>query len=444
MRKLSPRRWHSIALASIAAGALIRFVYVLAVHPPLEYVYSDMEGYVMRATKLASGAPLDRYDAFYPPGTHIVLAVPLELLGTGRPGLWGAAVLWAGLSSLTPFFAWRFARLLLTPAAAALTAALTAIWPLHITYAGYFTSETPLLAFLTGALWLGYRARESRPRTALALGLAAGLLGGAAIANRPQFALNLVVLGLPLLLAWRRHWPALAGVTAGASLVVAGVIAHNSGAAGKLTSISENSGVTFFIGQCDVLEVRAISESGFSASFSPPPAYQRGAGRTFTFKNRAIWDQGFFYSEGWKCIRRNGIAHSTMVARSLAEMTATTVPWPQVNERGVRDAAIVANFVYSAALPVIVFAAVALIQRRRARGQRAGELTMVLHLACVVVVALVIFGDPRFRTPYDVFGLALLGAVLADRWLDRSGDEGEATVAADDAAIFETTKEEDT
>jgi hypothetical protein len=41
---------------------------------------------------------------------------------------------------------------------------------------------------------------------------------------------------------------------------------------------------------------------------------------------------------------------------------------------------------------------------------------MLLQLACALVVALIFYGDPRVRSSYDVFGLALLAALIADRF----------------------------
>ena len=67
------------------------------------------------------------------------------------------------------------------------------------------------------------------------LGLAAGLLGGVAVANRPQLILNLAVLVVPLLFRLRRQALALAGIVAGSALILAGTALHNSAAAGKPT-----------------------------------------------------------------------------------------------------------------------------------------------------------------------------------------------------------------
>jgi hypothetical protein len=38
---------------------------------------------------------------------------------------------------------------------------------------------------------------------------------------------------------------------------------------------------------------------------------------------------------------------------------------------------------------------------------------MLAHFACVLVTALLFFGDPRFRQTYDVFALALAGSLIS-------------------------------
>src|SRR5437867_3245912 len=102
------RRWTRVALAAIGGGSILRIVFGLWLHPPLDFVFSDAQGYVTRATRLATGATLNRFDTFFPPGTHILLALPLRIFGTGRTGLWAASVLWVLLSCAVPVLAWRF------------------------------------------------------------------------------------------------------------------------------------------------------------------------------------------------------------------------------------------------------------------------------------------------------------------------------------------------
>jgi 4-amino-4-deoxy-L-arabinose transferase-like glycosyltransferase len=410
-------RWDRIALASVLAGAIVRVIWGLVIHPPLHYLYSDMGAYVERAQLLATGAGLQRSDAFFPPGTHVLLAAPMTLLGTERAGLWGGAVLWCALSAAIPFFAWRLTRLLLTPAAAALTALFCAFWPLYITYGGYFTSETPSLAFLLASLWAGYRASRLSGRQAGWLGLAAGLLGGVAVANRPQLILNLAVLVVPLLFRLRRQTLALTGIVAGSALILAGTALHNSAAAGKLTGLSENAGLNFWIGHCDVHDVTTVDPvRNITFQFANPVWVQLERGGTYYFEGRLVWDQGFFYEMGLQCIERDGLGHVRVLARNVLNMSATTVPWPQVNEAGQRGVVRLSNLAYSLLLPLIVIDSIFVLIRRPASGRSSGEAVMLLQLACALLVAIFFFGDPRVRSSYDVFGLALLAARVADRF----------------------------
>ena len=408
-------RWDRIAQASVLAGAIVRVIWGLVIHPPLHYLYSDMGAYVERAQLLATGAGLQRSDAFFPPGTHVLLAAPMTLLGTERAGLWGGAVLWCALSAAIPFFAWGLARLLLTPAAAALTALFCAFWPLYITYGGYFTSETPSLAFLLASLWAGYRADRLSGSQAGWLGLAAGLLGGVAVANRPQLILNLAVLVVPLLFRIRRQTMALTGMVVGSALILAGTALHNSAAAGKPTGLSENAGLNFWIGHCDVHDVTTTDPvRNITFQFANPVWTQLGRGGTYYFEGPLVWDQGFFYEMGVRCIERDGLGHVRVLATNVLNMSATTVPWPQVNEDGQRGVVRLSNLAYSLLLPLIVIDSV--IARRPASGRSSGEAVILLQLACALLVAIIFFGDPRVRSSYDVFGLALLAARVADRF----------------------------
>jgi 4-amino-4-deoxy-L-arabinose transferase-like glycosyltransferase len=305
---------------------------------------------------------------------------------------------------------------LLTPAAAALTALFCALWPLYVTYGGFFTSETPSLAFLLASLWAGYGAVRLSGRSAGWLGLVAGLLGGVAVANRPHLFLNLAVLAVPLLFRLRRQALALTGIVIGSAVIMTGTVLHNSVAAGKPTGISENAGLNFWMGQCDVHDVTTVDHArNISFGFGNPVPAQLGRGGTYYFEGPMIWDQGFFYEMGLRCIERDGLGHVRVLARNVLNMTATTIPWPQVNdEEGQRGVARVSNLVYSLLLPPVVVYSVFIIVRRRAPGRASGETVMLLQLACVLVVAILFFGDPRVRSTYEVFGLALLAASIVE------------------------------
>jgi 4-amino-4-deoxy-L-arabinose transferase-like glycosyltransferase len=434
IRFASLSRWDRIAVLSLMIGAVLRVTW-LFVHPALDFVYSDMEGYVQRAQRLVSGPPPGRFDAFYPPGAHVLVAMPLEIFGTGRTGLWAAAVLWCALSIAIPFLAWVLARQLLTPAAAAITAGLCAVWPLYITYGAYFTSETPALAFMLAALCLATAASRSAGRNALSLSMLAGLMGGIAAATRPQWLLNLAIVAVILIVTFRKRIAPLAGFTVGIMLVLLLAVGVNSSAAHRLTGLSENSGLNFWLGHCDVYDVTTVDDKqGISANFTNPVPLQLHRGQSYHFVDRAIWDQAFFYHLGWDCIEHDGARHFFVISRNIMDMTATTTPWPQMhNARGERDVVHVANVIYCLLLPWILIESLFLIRRKRVGGQPSGEMIMFAHLACVIPLAILFIGEPRIRSVYDVFGFALVAALLAERFhLDESpsGDTPSQTLDA--------------
>ena len=412
MRYLGGWDWGALARAAIVIGAVLRGLWVLVLHPPVDHVYSDMKSYVDTAMSLAKLEPLQRFDAFYPPGTHFLLAIPLFVVGPDRDGLFAGAILWAALSAVTPYFMWRFVRLILPRPAAAITAVLCAVWPLHILYAGYFTSETPGLAFLVGSLWLAERAFQRGSRFD---GLLAGLAGGIAGAVRPAFALNVIAVAIPRVRRLRIHAAPVAALASGATLVLALVILHNSAATGQLAGVSENSGLTFFVGHCDIHIVRTGRPDGINFLFGTPVAIQLGRGQDVTFPDQQIWDQDFFTAQGIGCIANDGLAHARVLIRDVFDMGLSTVPWPLVNDPGVKDVANLTNVAYTSALPFIVVGTIRKVRRGWRTGGGRGELVLLGQLALAFVTAVVFFGDPRFRTPFDVFGLALAASLIADR-----------------------------
>jgi 4-amino-4-deoxy-L-arabinose transferase-like glycosyltransferase len=419
------RRWDRVALAAIALGAAARAVWIFWLHQPFDYLHSDMGTYLRYAAAIAQGDDLNVYSTLQPQGMHLLLAVPLKVLGTGTAGLWGGAAMWWALATATPFFAWRLARLLLTPPAAAVAALFTAVWPLHVTYAGYFLSETPSLAFLLAALWLGYRAEQQQGRAAIWQALLAGALGAVAVATRPQFLLNLALVAVPFLPRRRVNVRAALAFVAAAAVLLVAVSAYNSVIAGRLTGLSREGGVTFFVGQCHVRRVTVQTATTFWSLGAPP--YQQRGGSVVYFPGHEIWEDGFFYRKGLRCIQHEGLRYPIHAARMIADMTATSKVWPQRTEPTLRTVADGTNVLYGyVLLPLIVL--IALVRVRRRVPTRAGEVALLAHLACIVPIAIVFLGDPRFRTPYDVFGLMLLSVAVTSgnpfRERSREGVDG--------------------
>jgi hypothetical protein len=145
------------------------------------------------------------------------------------------------------------------------------------------------------------------------------------------------------------------------------------------------------MGHCDVHDVKLFDpRTNTSFAFGNPVWAQLGRGGTYYFEERFAWDQSFFYGMGLECIRQDGLGHARVLTRSVLYTTATTIPWPQVNdEKGQRGVVQATNLAYSLLLPWILIESSFLIWRRRTAGRLPGEAVMLAHLACVVLVAVI-------------------------------------------------------
>lgn len=397
-------------MASIAAGAAARGVWSLIVHPPLDFVYSDMGGYVVGAQHLVSGAPPNRLDAFFPSGTHVVLALPMLVFGTGRTGLWAASVLWWALSALAPWLAWRWTRRILGVPAAAITAVACSLWPLLLTQATFFMSEVPALTLLLAGLLVASRLRDAEGSPRVAELLLLGGVVGLGITVRPQLALNDALAVVPVLWAFRGRRLLVGSLVASMVAPIALVAAINTRSAGHLTLLSENTGVNLFLAHCDGGGVDA--NGPHTRYWIRTPVYtQTHRGRVYVFDGHDIWDQSFFVHKALQCIRDDGIGHVPLVTRHLLDLTVTSVPWPWYDDHAIRSIVRPTSVAYGLLLPAIIIVGAMTFWGHDPRGR--GPRLVLLHLLCLVPTVVAFLSEPRFRVPYDVFGLALVAALVA-------------------------------
>ena len=401
--------WDRAAWAGLAVGAAARAV-TLILHPPLDYVYSDMASYVSGAQHLVTGGPQGRLDAFFPSGMHLVLAIPLLVFGPGRSGLWAASLLWFALGSVTPWLAWRWTRRILNVPAAAITAILCAVWPLFVTQVGFFMSELPAMALLLGGLLVSSRVLAAeRPARAAEL-LLLGALVGLGITVRPQLALNFALAVIPVAWLLRRRLVPLAALVLGLVIPIGLVMGVNSDATGRFTLLSENTGVNLFLAHCDGGAVIAYGPHS-SYEIETPVYTQTHRGRMYIFQGHDIWDQSFFTHQAEDCIRHDGLGHIRLIGRHVLDLTVTSVPWPQYDDYQMRGIVKATNIAYGLLLPTVMVGTL-LVFSRRQRGSRGPRLVLA-HLLCLLPTVVVFLSEPRFRLPYDVFGLALLAALIA-------------------------------
>ena len=95
---------------------------------------------------------------------------------------------------------------------------------------------------------------------------------------------------------------ALAGIVIGAAIILAGTVLHNSVAAGKPTGLSENGGLNFWMGQCDVHDVETETQPETSPSASATQSGRNWGGEAAT-TSRDPWYGTKGSSTSWDAVR---------------------------------------------------------------------------------------------------------------------------------------------
>jgi hypothetical protein len=415
---------------TLIGAAIQRAWFIFSANPPKKFVWSDMAGYVERAARLADPkVKLNPFDAFYPPGTHALMAPFFMFTKTRAEALDALQGFWFVLSLLTIVIAGLIAKRLFKHPLAPFIAA-TLVWTHWALTAlmGFFSSENPFTFFMCLSLLVGLWGRDMAPERRWArtgVFALAGLLAGVTASIRPQFVIQAACIGLPLIgirALWGHiralgrkgqdkpkvpwfYWREAFALAVMFALPCYATMRLNSVAMGKPSGLSNNGGLVFYQGHCDVVHVH-MEGMGFAA----PVRIQRvllegGNAEKKVVHKRRGWDNQYFIDLGLKCIKHDGWKHLRRIYTNVADLFAPTEPWPpnQTKYRGVSSGA---NVVFSYALLVIIPAAAWLARRRWA------ERWLLLHAASILPVGIFFVGDPRYRIPYDVFGFLMVTGIL--------------------------------
>ena len=445
------RRW----LLVLALAALVsRLVWVLVVHPPGDYVFSDMGKYVDRAREVAitGWTPATgighREWAWQAFGTHAILSIPLRIFGPDA--LVPAAVLWGVMAAaavpLAYLLAARTSRIRWVPEVVGVA---VLVWHPNLSNAGYFLSETPFLCFaLATTLGLVALLQEGGWRHAMF----AGLTGAVAFIVRPQSAMFFALAMITWLVVRRRvpHVKVahLAIVAAPLLLMLAFSFWRFHAHTGYGPGIAENANMNLTAGRCHNVVTQAFrSESDLQRSDRKENTRD---GRRVSLSNyriawhlpdghplavRPVMEHESIKFVGYvgdpdvhkeirkECYARTGVLGQVRIS-FVNVMLSWFVDhqWPEV-EKGRK-----------VFLPVLegykrVYWIVILVPSLIGMGLAIGRLRRRPELALVawqqvnyLVVAAIFFGTIRLRTPYDPYAILLAAEVWGMAivwWLDR-------------------------
>lgn len=392
-----------VAAGLIAAAAAIRFVFMFAVHPPDDYVYSDMQAYVDEASRILAGHRGQDL-LFHPVGYPLLLALSLHLTQS-----LSLVVLLQFLTSVaTVVLMWRGSARFLREGPALVVLALAAVHVPFISLGGFFMAETAFAFFLALLFYLlAARPFPWSPAYALAAGfvyMAAAWMKG----NDSLFG--------PLLMAWIavRVWrtrayavparwkaaaKAAAAFAAGACLV-ASITAFATYSVGGHARISAATGALNFVeGKCPA----KINHDMGGTYWYSPLFVQLGEGGD-KYWPAYFWDDTYFWKAGWQCVRSEPRVLVTSL-RYVYYLFFGNQLWPS----GPVEANL--NRWYGMFVSFVIFPGMLVGLLLVARRPLAAHKPAFLLVVSLFVTSWLLKSELRYRVPFDVviLPLAVLG-----------------------------------
>jgi hypothetical protein len=258
------------------AALVVRMHWNLVVHPPGDYIYSDMNGYVQRADRMLDhGLSPHEYSSFFPYGTHWLVAGIKFLFG--RENYAAVGIVYALMASIGVGLAYAIARRASAfPHWVAPVVGVVAIfyYP-QFSLAGYILSEIPFMTFLLGAVYFALRLVDhGRMRDAVWMGTCAAF----GLVFRPQMLVSVALVGL-FWIVWRKALPRVRLVhflAAGVPLFImlalsSALLRHNTGRFGL---VSENGAFNMVFGRCHNSKIQSTPDgAGHGRVHFRPPGF---------------------------------------------------------------------------------------------------------------------------------------------------------------------------
>lgn len=410
--------WRTSRRLLFALALFLRLFFVLFLHSPRDFVFSDMQSYDSVALELLAGQT-NVWQAFRPVGYSYLLAFVYALTDFSRTFV---GVLQALMGAALAVWTADLARAAgVGRVIALLSGALVATSVPLILYSGLLLTEVPSAFFLVLGLKL-LMAPEERGASLYARLLRAGLCLGLAGAVRPNFLLVYAVVPFYVFHVIRRTGsrPLLAwGLLAlGLALPLGVVCAHNSRALGRLNGPSANGGLNFYLNFADVHTVQYQGPLG-QYWISPVP---NGFDHTrIEVTSVPLFEDRHYYARGLAYVRAHPVAlREALQNFSEAAGVGRQLMWPHWpgHERLLQRYAqgFFAVVLVPALLALLVLArrAYRLLRARwEAQPQGTAEALTIAALCASSALPIYLFlGDPRVRVPFDPLWILLAGFAL--------------------------------
>ena len=404
-----------LGLVIYLCAVVWRIYYIFVVHLPLNFIYSDMQGYFDGAKNI--------FDPNYTPGLGDTVlpqgtAFFFGLLRLADPTWHLAAVVQCLLSALVPLFLAAIADELHGRRAALVTLVLASLYFPFVDYSAYILSENPCLFFMTFGTWLLVCGLKSQRKWAVFIwALLAGLSWGVAAALKMAALSAAIFLGAGFLFiairnSWRRPVFILIGALIGLSLIVVPISIRSTRLGeGRPCIIAHQFGYNFLLGHYGDLGLTTWKDDphGLVFAFGSPSAGEREYRNTLEipFGPYDTWEN-CAYAWGW--VRQHPFHALRLSLEHDFDLFTGMTLWPTgCSGTPQRMWIRFSQNLYWIFILLPACFYVWLKRRSLSRFQihSVGDLIAVLPVAALLVVVFFATGEPRYRIPFDGFVILL-------------------------------------
>lgn len=412
---------HLRLLMVTLAALVVRLNWNLKIHPPADFAYSDMGGYIDRANQMFTWPWTPKaYFTLFPYGTHAFIF--LVKLVAGRDNKTALGVAFALLGTMAVAYTYATVERFTTRRLVwLLSGVLLVFYYPWISLSGYALSETPFAACVAATAFYALRlADKGRTRDAWLLGLFLAL--GTIV--RPQHLVSAVFLFVHFYFR-RSSWKSFRrGLWIRVAVPLALILAassvrlywhtSNKWKGGTIGLVSTNGPLNYAFGRCHSTAIEANAKDG--KGFFGPPSF--GALNSFSKDNKIkpifpldpamgetvkftghMWDAKPLAEVARVCVEKTGYWRQAKYAMThVILLWGYNIIWPdqgqkpQFREPMLRWSGIHAVAILPPAALLMFFA----FRRKHAR-----IMLLALHVWAEVLVAMLYFGDTRYRAPYD-------------------------------------------
>ncbi len=395
------------------AATALRLWFALAVHPPGNFLFSDMLVYQKHADRLRA-LHFGVWDTFSPVGYPALLALvdptgrhfaPIAVLQSLMGGL---------VCVLAASIAWRLTQSRFVALAVFLVNAL--YFP-HIYYGGLVLTEVPAAFFTTLSFWILLSVDSPSDRRRL---IFAGLALSALSVIRPNMILLYAALPFYFWAAFGRDrraaWKALRPLVLVSLPLILAVCVHNSILLRKPSGLASNGGLNFYLARAPVRIIHYKGDYG-EYHIGPIPNMRRYGPRQDVHTSVPLFDESHFYKEGLKQIwdePRSLLRSFGNIKEGLG--LGLQDYWPAWNTPSGAAQKWLRAFSQGFSLILLpALAGVAVLGFRKSlwEAREAPWLLVTLSLGALLATFYVYLGDPRIHLPFDAVLIAFSFAAVA-------------------------------